>query len=107
MLDDVPRIVLGAVDERRFPTAEHRQADSVKARRGHDATIVLQPPLAVEHRYVEPAVVRLEARCPDDRANFAAREIEAQTRRLRHESRLEALGRPGVEIGRTFGPLVE
>ena len=74
MLDDIPRVVLGAVDERRLAAAEHRQADGVEAGAGesrrHAAT-----GLGVDHRYVEPAIVGLKPVAQDDRADLAAREM--------------------------------
>ena len=55
---EVARVVPDAIDEARFPAPQERQAKEVHAGRfGHDATVVADIALAVEHRYVQPRVV--------------------------------------------------
>ena len=73
-----------------------------------DAAVVPQVALLVEHRHVEPAVVRTKAGRPDDRPDLAAAQIELQPRRRRHAGRLEALGRADVGVAAVRArPLVE
>ncbi len=86
------------VDFRRRSTGkpEHVETGAL-----HDAAVVTEPSLRVDHRHVEPRVVGAEPRRPDDRADLAAAEIEREPRRLRHLGRGEALA------GVASGPLVE
>jgi hypothetical protein len=50
VLGKVSRIVLGAVDVRRLAPPQHRQAQGVHARCGHDATVMPQTTFVIEHR---------------------------------------------------------
>ena len=90
---NITNVVLDAMDKARFASAQHRQAEHIQARRIDDTAIMAQATLAIGHRHVEPAVVRAETGCPDDRADTALVEIEHQRRIIVDTSRSEALGR--------------
>ena len=78
MLDQVARVVFGAVDEGRLAAPEHRQSDRIQPGRIDDAAVVPQVALAIDDRHVEPAVVGAKAGRPDDRPDLAAREVEIE-----------------------------
>src|SRR5215510_10080302 len=92
MVDHVARVVLDAVDERGLAPPEHRQAEGVHTRAVDGAAVVAQLTLRVDDRYVEPPVVGPVTRCPDNRPDLTAAEIETEPRRPRHLRRREALG---------------
>ncbi len=70
--------------------------------------VVAQPALAVEHRHVQPAVVRPVPRRPHDRTELARGEVCLRPRRAGEPGRREPLGiaEPAVATGRER-PLVE
>src|SRR5678815_3019536 len=90
-------VVLRAMDEARLASAHEVEAEHIKARCVDDSAVVAQAPLAIKHRHVQPAKIRMKARRPEDRADAAVRQIERQ-RRLGCEARwrnlLGRLGRP-------------
>src|ERR1700722_15513210 len=108
MVDDLPRVVLDAVDERGLAPPQHGKPERVQSRAVDDTAVVPQLALRVEHRDVEPPVAGAEARRPDDRRDLAAAQVELERGRGGHQSRCEALW--GVELGVTPAgerPLVE
>ena len=91
MRAEVAGVVAGAVDQRRLAAPQELHAHQVQARRVGDAAVVADQALAVEHRHVEPRVVRPVAGGPDDRLDLAGGEIDAERRR-----RLDPRGRQAV-----------
>ena len=91
-----------------FPAAQDRQAQRIHPGRFDHSALVSELALLVQHRHVQPTVVRVEPRRPHDAANRPTAQIELQRRRRGDACRLEALGRAdvGVASGRA-GPLVE
>ena len=79
VIDYVPRVVFGAVNERRLAAAEDRQADRIQPRRSDDAAIMLQTALRIDDGNIEPPIVGAEARGPDDRRDLAAAQIEGKS----------------------------
>src|SRR3990170_4760687 len=78
VIDDVPGVVLRAMDEGRFATTEDRQPHRIQPWRIDDAAVVPQMPLPIDDGNIQPAVVRAKAGCPDDRTDLAAREVERE-----------------------------
>ena len=87
------------VDLRRRRTGS---PDAYRPWRIDHAAVVPQMALAIDHRDVEPAVVRAKPGRPDDGANLAAREIEIEPRRCRRAGRFEALRGPTSRIARVL-----
>ena len=79
MACQVARIVLRPMDETRLAATQECQPDAVESR-GHHTSIVAQPALAIEHRKMEPRMVRLEAGGPDHASNALPGEVENQVR---------------------------
>ena len=76
VLDHVARIILSAVDETGLTTSEHRETDGVETRGVDHAAVVAQAPFSIEHRHIEPAVVRAKTGRPHDRADRAAGQVQ-------------------------------
>ena len=93
MLDDVPHVVLRAVDETRFPAAEDRESEHVQARCVDDAAVMAQIALLVDGRDMEPTVIGTKTGGPHDGAHFAARQFQRQRRASGYHRRLWSLGR--------------
>src|SRR5580658_4480121 len=80
VIDDCPRVVFDAADERRPAPAQDGQPESVQARARDHAALVLQLALRVEYGHVEPAIVRPVAGGPHDRADLPAAQVNLQPR---------------------------
>src|SRR5688572_2308917 len=80
VIDELPRIVLDAVDEARFPPPQHRQPEHVHPRTVDDSAVMPQVAFLIDDRHVQPAVVRPESRCPYDRADLTVAQIDLQPR---------------------------
>src|SRR6185503_13749533 len=97
MFAELADVVLRSMDEARLASAHEVEAQHIEAGRVDDSAVVAQAPLAIKHRQVQPAEIRMKARRPDDRADAAVGQIERQ-RRLGCEARwhnlLSRLGRP-------------
>ena len=106
---EVLGVVAGAVDERRLAAAQEGHAHQVHARRvDDDAAVVADQPLAVEHRHVQPGVVGAEAGGPDDRADLAAGEVDAQRWRVLDDRRSGSPGGLELTVEPVLGrPLVD
>ena len=92
VLGEVAGVRSGAVDQRRLPPAQERQAHQVQPRRGGDPPVVHDAALPVEHPGLEEeGEVRAEAGRPDDGLDPAGTEPHRQRRRVRHLGRLEPL----------------
>ena len=73
-----------------------------------DTALVDQPALGVDHRHVEPPVVRPESGRPHDRGDLATPQVKLQPRRLGHARRREALGGSDLSVmPLRLGPVVE
>src|SRR3954447_22842974 len=71
MIYDLPRIILGAVDEARLPAAQDGQPEYDHSRGiDDDAALVAHIPLRVHDGDLQPAVVRAEAGRPQDRPDL-------------------------------------
>jgi len=62
--DKIPRVVVGAVDEAGFASAEDRKSDGIETGGVDDTAIVTKPAFPVEHRNVKPVIVGTETRGP-------------------------------------------
>ena len=62
--DKVQRVVVGAVDEAGFSSAEDRKSDDIEPWGVGDAAIVTKVAFPVEHRNVKPVIVGTETRGP-------------------------------------------
>jgi hypothetical protein len=62
------------------------------------AAFVPQMALAIHDRHLEPVIVGMKSRCPDDRSDLAALQIQIEVRGLGHPRGLEALDWPDVEM---------
>ena len=82
MRAQLARVVAGAVDQRGFPAPQELQPHQIQARAIGDAAVVADHALAVEHRQLEPRIVRTVAGRPDDRLDRPAGEVEAERRRV-------------------------
>ena len=78
MLDEVARVILGAVDERGLASPEDGQPDGIQPRRVDHSSIVPQVALAIDHRHVEPAVVGAKPGCPENGPDRATPEVKMQ-----------------------------
>src|ERR1700749_3315928 len=67
MVDDLPRVILDAVNERGPAPPQHGKPERVQSRAVHDTAVVPQVALSVDHGDVEQPVVGAEAGRPDDR----------------------------------------
>src|SRR5437868_5142308 len=76
--DHLARVVFDAVDERRFATPEHRQAQRVQTWTVDDAAVVAQVPFLVQDGDLQPAVFRVKSGGPEYRAELAAPQIDLQ-----------------------------
>src|SRR5690606_18899827 len=86
---DTRDVVLGAVNEAGLAPAQERQPERVQPGRVHHAAVVAQASLAVEHRHVQPRVVRAEAGGPEHGADLAAPEVQTEQRRAGDGGRRE------------------
>ena len=75
MLHHVARVVLGAMDEGGLASSKDWQADGIQPGRVDHSAIVPQVAFTIDHWHIEPAVVRMKSRCPDDGADLAAPEV--------------------------------
>ena len=89
MLDDLPGVVLGAVDEARLPAAQEVQPDPVQpgGLRDH-AAVVADLALAIDHRDVQPRVVGAEPGGPEHRLEALGDEVDQDPRVLVDPRRL-------------------
>ena len=92
MRAEVAGVVAGPVDKRGLSAPEELHAQQIKARGIRHAAVVSDKPLAVQHRHVEPRIVRMVAGGPDYGPNFA-RQIDAEGRRRLDSSRRQAVRR--------------
>ena len=110
MRAEVARVVAGAVDQRGLAAPQELHSHQIQAQGIRHAAVVSDQALAVQHRHVEPRIVRMITRGPDDGSDFA-RQIDAEGwRRLdprrrqavwRRDRAVESIvARPGVKIGR-------
>jgi hypothetical protein len=79
VIDDVARIILRAMDERRLAAAEDGQPDGIEPWRIDDSAVVPQVALAIDDGNVEPAVVGAKPGGPDDGTNLATPEVETES----------------------------
>src|SRR5262249_34200429 len=84
--------IFGAVHEARFPPPHEVESEHVEARHGNDSSVMSDQAFAVEGGHMQPAVVRQEAARPDDCADIAARQIEAQPRAVSNACSLVSFG---------------
>ena len=76
VIDDLTRVVFGTMDERRLPSSKDRQPKRIQAWRIDDASLVPQVSFVINHRHVQPAVIRSESRRPHDRTELSVPQIE-------------------------------
>src|SRR5215472_14042113 len=73
-------VVAGAVDERGLAPPQELQPHDIQAGRDNDTAVMANPSLAIENRYVQPRIVRSEARRPYNRPDLLAGEIQGERR---------------------------
>ena len=110
MLDDVARIVFGAVDEGGLAAAEHRQSDRVQPRRIDDAAVVAQVAFVIDDRHVEPAVVGTKSgrpQRPTGSRRSRRSSVERRRRPARASARSARAGRRRIAAPWLRRPLIE
>ena len=99
VLDELPGVVLGAVDEAGLAAAQEVQPDPVEPRGVRDdAAVVADLALAIEHRDVQPRVVGTEPGGPEHRVEALGDQVDQDPRVLvdprRLGTRARRRGRP-------------
>src|SRR5216683_954171 len=106
VIDQVARVVLRAMDEGRLASPEDGQSDGIQPWHIDNAAIVPQVAFTIDHRNIEPAVVRPKSGCPDDGSDLAAPQVEIEPRRGGRAGWLEPLRRADVGVARVAAPPV-
>ena len=78
MIDYIARVILRTMNETRLAPAKDGQPQSVHPRCIDDASVVSQVTLVIDHRHVEPAILRTKAGRPQDRADLAIPQVETE-----------------------------
>src|SRR6266498_3805188 len=103
-----PAVFSGTADVTRPARPEQVAAEHVDARCSlYDTAVVADPAAAIEHRQLQPGVVRVIAGCPDDSLDTTATQIDGQRRVGRHCRRLCSMWSVELVDLRTDRPLVE
>src|SRR6185295_18876476 len=92
MRPELVHVVFGAMNEARLAPAHEVEAERVEPGRGHDAAVVPQATLAIEHWRVQPAVVGAEASGPQHSADAVRLEVDEEPGVLGRLGRGEPLG---------------
>ncbi len=79
MFAEFSRIVFCPVYETRFAATQKWQPHNVNAGYISDAAVVSKLSFVIEHRDVEPGVIRAKAGCPDYGTDLAVCQTEIQT----------------------------
>src|SRR6266567_9337529 len=107
MIDHISRVILRAINETRFASAKDGQPQSIHPRCIDDASVVSQVTLAIDHRHVEPAILRTKTGRPQDRTDLAIPQVEAEPCRGGCASRLEAFRRSQAALTAGARPFIE
>ena len=75
MITQVVRVIFCTVDETRLATSQKINPKQVHPRRLHNAAIVTNAPLAVEHGHMKPIVIRMKTGRPQYGSYAAVREV--------------------------------
>src|SRR5436190_1559542 len=92
------RIVAGAVYQRRLSAPQELHPHQVHAGRTDDAAIMGDVALAVEHRQLQPGIVRPIASGPDDRLDPVLHEVPAERRGFLDTGRRQVIRRLHVAV---------
>ena len=78
VIDQIARVILGAVDEGGLASPEHGQSDGVQPGRIDNSPVMPKVAFAIDHGHSEPAVVRAKPGRPDDGTDLARSEVEVE-----------------------------
>src|SRR4051812_3613385 len=107
MIAEIARVVASAVDEGRLAAAQKLQPHKIHAWLLGHASVMADLALAIENRHLQPGIVRAVTGGPDDRANLAGGEINAEGWRAFHLGRGKAVRRIDLAVEAIPGrPLV-
>ena len=108
MIAQLARVIRSPVDERGLTPAQERHAHQIHPRRIHNAAVVADPALTVEHRDLQPGKGDAIARGPYDRPDITLSKIDAQRRVIVDERRRQTVRRIELRVAAIVGrPAIE